>query len=96
VPARFEIGKLYKRSTLHDEFGGQAQSGIVTPRASPIIMIFTGEGGARHGYRDEWTRDGVFVYTGEGQSGEMQWVRGNRALRDHALDGKELHLLAGC
>src|SRR5829696_4057435 len=31
-------------------------------------------------------------YTGEGQEGDMDFVRGNRAIRDHALDGKDLHL----
>jgi 5-methylcytosine-specific restriction protein A len=34
----------------------------------------------------------VFLYTGEGQVGEMKFLRGNRAIRDHSMDGKELLL----
>jgi len=45
-----------------------------------------------YGYSDGWTDEGVFVYTGEGQRGDMTFVRGNKAIRDHAQDGKELEL----
>jgi 5-methylcytosine-specific restriction protein A len=34
----------------------------------------------------------VFLYTGEGQTGDMEFVRGNRALRDHATNGKDVLL----
>jgi hypothetical protein len=27
----FELGKVYRRKDLHEEFGGQEQGGIVTP-----------------------------------------------------------------
>lgn len=40
---------------------------------------------------DGWS-EGVFLYVGEGQRGNMQFVRGNKAIRDHAIDGKELLL----
>jgi 5-methylcytosine-specific restriction protein A len=36
--------------------------------------------------------DGTFIYTGEGQEGDMEFKRGNRAIRDHEKDGYELHL----
>jgi 5-methylcytosine-specific restriction protein A len=32
------------------------------------------------------------MYTGEGQLGDMTFVRGNLAVRDHAIDGRDLHL----
>jgi 5-methylcytosine-specific restriction protein A len=51
--------------------------------------LFTGE---QYGYRDGWDDNGVFLYTGEGQEGDMEFVRGNRAIRDHALEGKDIHL----
>jgi 5-methylcytosine-specific restriction protein A len=54
--------------------------------------MFTGESGEQYGYVDGWDENGVFLYTGEGQVGKMEFVRGNRAIRDHALDGKDLHL----
>jgi len=58
----------------------------------PSILIFTGAPGHKFGYYDEWLDDTILLYTGEGQRGDMQMVRGNRALRDHQENGKELHL----
>lgn len=63
-----------------------------TPKDHPIIFLFTGEGGAEHGYRDEFKPDGTYHYTGEGQRGDMDFVRSNRALRDHLANGKRVHL----
>jgi 5-methylcytosine-specific restriction enzyme A len=88
----FERGRPVFRRELHRELGGQWQGGISTPADKPIILLFTGEGGERYGYDDEWEPEGTFRYFGEGQEGDMQFVRGNRAIRDHAADGKELHL----
>jgi 5-methylcytosine-specific restriction protein A len=88
----FELGKVYRRKDLHEEFGGQEQGGIVTPRSFPLIFLITGEGGADYGYLDEEHNDGTFLYYGEGQEGPMTFVRGNRAIRDHALTGRDLHL----
>jgi 5-methylcytosine-specific restriction enzyme A len=36
--------------------------------------------------------NGTFAYTGEGQRGDMQFIRGNLAIRDHMADGKDLQL----
>lgn len=87
----FEVGKLYSRhADIHDRYGGQEQSGIVTPRGVPGIFLFTGSGGERVGYADRFLEDGSFRYTGEGQVGPMAMAKGNRAVRDHAIDGKDL------
>src|SRR5699024_4685293 len=50
------------------------------------------DSGAEHGYRDEFKPDGTYHYTGEGQRGDMSFVRANRALRDHQANGKRVHL----
>jgi 5-methylcytosine-specific restriction protein A len=92
-PPSFELGKVYSRARdLHEPYGGGRQSGISTPKDQPFIFLFTGESGEQHGYEDGWDADGVFLYSGEGQLGDMQFVRGNRAIRDHATDGKDLLL----
>ena len=88
----FHVGQPYERSTLHERYGGQEQGGISTPARHPVILCFTGSQGEQYGYQDDWTPDGVFMYTGEGQRGDMQFVRGNRAVLDHASEGKDLHL----
>ena len=55
-------------------------------------MLITGDSGKQHGYADEWTDDGLFAYTGEGQHGDMTLTKGNRAIRDHKEKGKSLCL----
>ena len=88
-----EMGRVYnRRSEIHEPYGGQWQGGISTPRDWPFIFLFTGESGEQYGYKDGWDDNGVFLYTGEGQEGDMEFVRGNRAIRDHALEGKDIHL----
>ena len=89
----FEIGKVYqRRRDIHDRFGGQQQGGISTPGSAPYLFLFTGESGEQYGYHDGWDAEGIYLYTGEGQRGDMGFVRGNRAVRDHAENGKDLLL----
>ena len=89
----FTPGKTYSRSRdIHGVYGGQQQSGISTPSSHNIIFIFTGESGTIYGYKDEFRSDGIFWYTGEGQVGDMEMIRGNRAIRDHQKTGKTIHL----
>lgn len=54
------------------------------------MVLFTGSSGEQHGYTDGWSLEGVFRYFGEGQVGDMVFERGNRAIRDHLIDGKDL------
>ena len=84
-------GQIYRRTTLHEHFGGQRQGGISTPSQHPMILLFTGASGVQHGYEDGWS-NGVFCYFGEGQIGDMPWLRGNAAIRDHIDQGRDLHL----
>ena len=88
----FTIGQTYSRRNLHKLYGGQRQGGISTPAQHNFILLFTGEQGRQYGYRDGWIDEGIFLYTGEGQVGDMTFIRGNRAVRDHIADGKDLHL----
>lgn len=90
----FTPGSLYVRRELHEKLGGQEQGGISTPADQPVVLIFTGQQGVQYGYHDGWTDDGLFLYTGEGQRGDMQFVRGNSAIRDHAMNGKDLLLFS--
>lgn len=92
APASFIVGETYRRASLHQAYGGQRQGGISTPQAHPIILLFTGESGKQYGYEDGPRPDGTFWYTGEGQRGDMQMVRGNRAILQHEKERKELHL----
>jgi 5-methylcytosine-specific restriction protein A len=89
----FEPGRLYHRARdIHQLYGGQERGGISTPDEVPFIFLFTGESGSRYGYEDKWLDDGSFEFTGEGRAGPMEFVRGNRAIRDQGLNGKDLLL----
>jgi len=89
----FEIGHVYnRRIDVHGRFGGQQQGGIITPAQHPSVIIITGEEGLQHGYADRYRDDGVFEYFGEGQLGDMLFRAGNRAVAEHALQGKGLLL----
>ncbi len=89
----FISGKEYKRGHIHDKYGGNRQSGISSSQRADAIFLFTGERGKQYGYEDGWNADkSAFHYSGEGIEGDMKFVRGNRAVRDHALTGKNLYL----
>jgi 5-methylcytosine-specific restriction protein A len=90
---RFERGKRYHRQTdLHGRFGGNRQSGIAPCAKYPLILLFASPRGEEFGYRDGWTSESEYAYTGEGQSGDMEMARGNRAISQHVDAGRELHL----
>jgi 5-methylcytosine-specific restriction protein A len=94
VASMFVQGREYRRRDLHQQFGGQEQGGISTPLKYPLILLFTGEAGEQYGYADGWTSEGLFFYVGEGQVGDMQFIRGNAAIRNHTDLGKDLHLFS--
>ncbi|MBZ0326802.1 MAG: HNH endonuclease [Altibacter sp.] len=81
-----------RRADIHARYGGNWQSGICPSSTYPYIFIFSGKSGKQHGYQDGWDNPNVFSYTGEGQSGDMEFTRGNLALKDHLLNGKRVFL----
>lgn len=83
---------LYKRSEIHDQYGGNRQGGISPSAKLPYIFIFSGKTGEQYGYKDGWDNPNIFSYTGEGQIGDMKFIKGNLALRDHVSKGKRVFL----
>ncbi|MFN8322318.1 MAG: HNH endonuclease [Chitinophagales bacterium] len=81
-----------RRSDIHAIYGGSWQAGISSSAKYPYIFIFSGKSGHQHGYKDGWDNPNVFTYTGEGQVGDMEFTRGNLALRDHLQNGKRVFL----
>jgi len=87
----FQENRLYnRRSDIHNVYGGQQQGGISTPIGVPAVFLFTGHGAEKHGYADKFLADGSFRFTGEGQIGDMVMAKGNKAIRDHATNGKDI------
>lgn len=86
-------GASIKRRELHQLFGGGWQGGISPSAISPNVFIFSDpDSGERHGYFDTWKDDGCFHYTGEGQRGDQEMVRGNRAILDASKEGRALRV----
>jgi 5-methylcytosine-specific restriction protein A len=89
---QFTPGAVYDRKTeINGPFGGSLQSGIAASATYPAIFLFTGDSGEQYGYADHW-EEGAYFYTGEGQRGAMTLTRGNRAIAEHAEDGRALYL----
>jgi len=89
----FVPGEAYRRAAWHELFGGQRQSGIVMPRLARAVFLFATPRGPESGDEDGWTSDGRFyLYTGEGQVGDMTLTGGDRAIAAHGEEGKALHL----
>ena len=93
----FKVGRTYNRKRdIHDRIGGNRQSGITNCSSAPYVLLFSNKSGSSYGYEDGWrAEDEVFIYTGEGQHGDMQWERGNKAIQDHTKNGKSLLLFEG-
>tara|TARA_Y100001935_G_scaffold77491_1_gene64714 strand:- start:43 stop:1149 length:1107 start_codon:yes stop_codon:yes gene_type:complete len=91
-----KIGEKIKRKKIHDLFGGQREGGISTPKVhKDMIFIFSDpKEGEKYGYHDGW--DGSsFYYFGEGQLGDMEFVKGNKAILNHKENGKNIFLFSG-
>ena len=95
-PWTLKKGETILRKQLHKEFGGGGQGGISPSRQSPNILIFSDRhAGEQHGYLDRWDGD-VYLYIGEGQSGDQEMKKGNKAILQHVEDGRSIRLFHGC
>lgn len=92
-PLPFIPGQIYnRRADIHAKYGGNWQGGITPSAQYPYIFIFSGKSGQQHGYQDGWDNENIFTYTGEGQSGDMKFTKGNLALKEHLNNGKRVFL----
>ena len=88
----FEKGKNYKRSKIHDEFGGNRQKGISNSTTHPLIFLFTNPNSDQQKvYIDKW-ENGYFYYSGEGRKGDMKMTSGNQSILYHQKNQKNIHL----
>jgi 5-methylcytosine-specific restriction protein A len=94
---KFQPGRTYNRKKdIHIPYGGNPQSGISSSGRVDAIFLFTSKTGEQYGYVDGYALDEhgrkIFQYTGEGQTGDMEFVDGNRAILEHSGNAKALHL----
>jgi hypothetical protein len=88
------VGDVRRRRVVHEAYGGGWQGGMEPSASTPNVLLFTGLGGKANSYDvfDGWHPDGTFHYTGEGPSGAQVMTSGNRAVRDHQVEGRSLRL----
>jgi hypothetical protein len=96
VDWEIEVGQVLLRREVHRMVGGgNRQSGIATVRGSDEILVFTNpRSGSEHGYDayEGLREDGSYGYTGEGQQGDQQFTRGNKALLETPSSGRNIRL----
>jgi len=68
---------VHRSAFFEHLFGGSRQNGISPSAQSPAIFIFTGDSGEQYGYADAHGEDGVFTYTGMGQTNDTPLTKGN-------------------
>lgn len=88
-------GESIRRSALHDKFGGNRQGGIAPSAQAPEVFVFTTPSGHLHGYTDRLREDGLFHYTGQGQTGDQKFDRANLALLEHKQRGTTVRVFLG-
>jgi len=89
-------GDRIRRTDLHKRYGGSARSGISPCRQSDNVLIFSDPSGAEHGYYDRWDdENGLFLYCGEGQTGDQTLDKGNGAILNHRREHRALRVFEG-
>ena len=90
------LGNISTRKELAGRYGGSVSSGGIVPsRSTPNVFVFSDPAeGRKWGYsHDGPSSDGsAYFYTGQGTQGEQLLRTGNKALANHALDGRALRL----
>lgn len=86
----FKVGAQYLRKELHNQFKGQRQHGISTPASESFI--FTDPDSEEYGYSDRFLDNGLFVYSGEGQVGDMTMDGGNERILSHKENSDSLYV----
>lgn len=88
-----QAGAVVTRAQVREVAGGGKQRGIEPSTTNPSVLVYSDpKQGARHGYNFDGSADGAFYYTGEGQVGDQRMTNGNRAIREHAIDGRTLRV----
>jgi hypothetical protein len=88
-------GDKLNRAERMARFGGGRQGGIEPSTRTPNVFVYSDpKAGAAFGYHyDGWNADGtVFLYTGEGGSGDQQLTSGNKAIAEHSERGNALRV----
>jgi hypothetical protein len=90
----FIKGQKIKRTEVHKKLAGSGQGGINPTRHGEILIFSDPKVGEKFGYHDGWKGES-YLYSGEGQEGDMEFKKGNKAIRDHRINGANIYLFFG-
>ena len=65
---------------------------IYSTEMNVVLISSVTKVGGKFVYRDKWTEEGDYIYTGEGKNGDHRMEGGNLAIKNAAEDRKEIHL----
>lgn len=82
------------RRDLHMALGGTMQSGIsIASKSNAIFLFCAGEPSRSKVAGNTGHEEVLILYEGEGRH-DQTMTRGNRAIRDHVADGREIYIFA--
>lgn len=85
----FEIGKVYNKTQLHEQFGAQEiKSMVIKKNFSPIIIV-TGDERKICGDNGEWISDDTYVYTDHLLKSRLNL---NPDCKEHVIDDGHVYL----
>jgi hypothetical protein len=90
-----EPGQTLGRRARMEGFGGAMYGGIQPSSSSPNVFVYSDpQAGTTYGYNfDGWNAERtVFLYTGEGRSGDQRMRSGNAALFNHRDTGRAVRV----
>ena len=91
-----DVGTVTTRAEVAALYGGSTMGGIQPSNSTPNVLVYSDPAsGTRIGYQYDGAdpnEPGVFYYTGEGRVGNQQLTAGNKAILEHAKQGRVLRL----
>lgn len=90
-----EPGQTLGRRARMERFGGAMYGGIQPSNSSPNVFVYSDpQAGTTYGYNnDGWNAERtVFLYTGEGRTGDQRIRSGNAALLNHRDTGRTVRV----
>lgn len=85
----FEIGKVYNKKQLHEQYGAQEIKEICTQKNIPPIFIFTSDEGKNYGDRGEWISEDMYVYTDYLMNSNLKFKPESK---EHNFDNGDVYL----
>lgn len=85
------VGKFYTNREIADLFRCSTQGGMRKSNTKNALVLTSEQSDPDRLYQDYW-KDGVLYYTGEGQTGEQKLNRNNRTLAESPANGVNVYL----